>query len=558
MTAHVLTLRRTEFVLWRPARTDPVPLLVIGRLQPGAPVTLVGERSVPLAPSPHGADLWTVPAARCGLEDGQVWHYWFEVTDAHPGRSGQRVRVTDPWATTVDWRLRAPQPPGPGYTAADRYPASVVRWRDGVLEPCDPGGEYGELDDVPAASLPPNNRIVLYELPTAWSAGSGEGRYERGVGTFRDVAALVDRAAGGADFAALDVTMRRVGGCPTYLLTDNEKTVTVEHVAGIPVRNEHMLAWSKHYGITVHTCEPADPASKGGSESTVKIAKADLVPTEVNLREQYATFGEFEAAWELFCEQVNNRPHRVTRRRPVDMLAEERPRLHRIPDDPHTVAFGVARSVSVKSAMVAFDHCEYSVPDTLLGQQVWVRAHGVGDAERIVIVHVGPGGPVEVARHRRATPGTPAVEDDHFRDPAPAGALHRQPRAKSQLERDFLDLGDGARLWLTEAAAAGTQRMRVKMAAAVATAKLVGGADVDRALGHAALNGRFGANDLASILEHQALTQTGPVHRAAESRSLTQGTSGWAALGRPSVASTSLPCDADTDADTDDEQGVQQ
>ena len=26
--------------------------------------------------------------------------------------------------------------------------------------------------------------------------------------------------------------------------------------------------------VTIHTCEPADPASKGGSESTVKIAKA--------------------------------------------------------------------------------------------------------------------------------------------------------------------------------------------------------------------------------------------------------------------------------------------
>ena len=31
--------------------------------------------------------------------------------------------------------------------------------------------------------------------------------------------------------------LRRVGGVPAYLLTDNEKTVTVEHVAGIPVRN---------------------------------------------------------------------------------------------------------------------------------------------------------------------------------------------------------------------------------------------------------------------------------------------------------------------------------
>jgi len=35
--------------------------------------------------------------------------------------------------------------------------------------------------------------------------------------------------------------------------------------------------------VTVHTCEPADPASKGGSESTVKLAKADLVPTDTNL-----------------------------------------------------------------------------------------------------------------------------------------------------------------------------------------------------------------------------------------------------------------------------------
>ena len=84
-------------------------------------------------------------------------------------------------------------------------------------------------------------------------------------------------------FAALDVTLRRVGGAPTYVLTDNEKTVTVEHVAGIAVRNPQMLAFARHYGVTVHTCEPADPASKGGSESTVKLAKADLVPTDTNL-----------------------------------------------------------------------------------------------------------------------------------------------------------------------------------------------------------------------------------------------------------------------------------
>jgi transposase len=122
-------------------------------------------------------------------------------------------------------------------------------------------------------------------------------------------------------FAALDVTLRRLGGAPTYVLTDNEKTVTVEHVAGIAVRNPQLLAFARHYGVTVHTCEPADPASKGGSESTVKLAKADLVPTDTNLLAEYSSFAELETACALFCEQVNNRVHRVTRRAPVDMLA---------------------------------------------------------------------------------------------------------------------------------------------------------------------------------------------------------------------------------------------
>ncbi|NMM24403.1 MAG: hypothetical protein HHJ11_13065, partial [Phycicoccus sp.] len=37
--------------------------------------------------------------------------------------------------------------------------------------------------------------------------------------------------------------------------------------------------------------------------------------------------------------------------------------------------------------------------------------------------------------------------------------------------------------------------------------------------------------DLASILDHHAGTTAGPTHRAGEDGSLTQGTSGWAALG---------------------------
>ena len=358
-------------------------------------------------------------------------------------------------------------------------------------------------------------RTVLFCAWLAWSR-------------FRVVLALRNKTMPSV-FAALDVTLRKAGGVPTYLLTDNEKTVTVEHVAGIAVRNPQMLAFARHYGATVHTCEPADPASKGGSESTVKLAKADLVPKDTNLLPAYGSFAELEAACAAFCDHVNARVHRVTRRAPVDMLAEEQARLHRLPVAAHTVAFGVTRTVAAKTPMVAFDGGQYSVPHELLGAQVWVRTHGVGTGEQVIIVHVGDGGPVEVARHGRATPGSPRLDDAHF-PPAPAG-LDRAPRPRTAAESEFLALGDGARLWLTEAAAAGTGRMRVKMADAVTTAKLVGGVEVDWALGHAAVNARFGEHDLASILDHHAGTRGGDLHRAGEDHSLTQGTASWAALG---------------------------
>jgi hypothetical protein len=39
------------------------------------------------------------------------------------------------------------------------------------------------------------------------------------------------------------LALRRLGGVPTYLLTDDENTVTVEHVAGLPVRNRPRWSW---------------------------------------------------------------------------------------------------------------------------------------------------------------------------------------------------------------------------------------------------------------------------------------------------------------------------
>ena len=245
--------------------------------------------------------------------------------------------------------------------------------------------------------------------------------------------------------------------------------MSIDHVCGIAVRNPRIVAVARHYGLTIATCVPADPETKGGSEATVRIAKADLVPTDHNLREAYAAFAQLEHACAEFCERVNTREHRVTRRAPAVMLAEERARLHPLPAMAHTVCFGETRKVSWQST-ISVGGALYSVPSSLVDERVWARA----DGDELVVVHAdSPEGPREVARHPLTTPGRPSIQDEHY-PPRPAGALERRPRARACEEAAFLRLGPGAEPWLVNAAAAGAARVRRKIAEAVDLAKLHG------------------------------------------------------------------------------------
>jgi hypothetical protein len=147
----------------------------------------------------------------------------------------------------------------------------------------------------------------------------------------------------------------------------------------------------------------------------VRIAKADLVPTDTNLLEAYHSFGDLEAACREFCEQVNDRPHRETRRRPIEALAEERTRLHPLTRKPFTVAFGTTRRVNWDGT-VSVEGVRYSVPHPLVDTRVWVRFHG----DDLVITAVADTGPGE------GRPSRP-LESGHALDPAGAlPATHRR------------------------------------------------------------------------------------------------------------------------------------
>jgi pullulanase len=132
------------------------------------------------------------------LADGQTYHYWFEVQDTAPGGAG-RAQITDPLAAVVDYRLYAPDNP------ALVHPASVIGFSGGRLVVRDPNGEAPAPRVAPFEALAPNNRLVIYELPTAWGRSGGGDEFERAVGTFRDARALVEPGFEGANFSELTV-----------------------------------------------------------------------------------------------------------------------------------------------------------------------------------------------------------------------------------------------------------------------------------------------------------------------------------------------------------------
>ena len=232
------------------------------------------------------------------------------------------------------------------------------------------------------------SRTVLFCAWLAWSR-------------YRVVVPLRDKTLPSV-VIGLDRALRRFDGVPTYALTDNEKTVTVDHVCGIAVRNPTIVEVSRHYGLTIATCEPADPQSKGGSEATVKIAKADLVPTDHNLREEYADFAAVRGG----VRAVHGRGQHAAAPGHAPAAAGDARRRARAPAPAAEVA--AHRSVSGRRARSTGSRRSrvggaiYSVPHELVDERVWVRIDGA----ELIVVHVdGPAGRGRSPAIELTTPG---------------------------------------------------------------------------------------------------------------------------------------------------------
>jgi transposase len=159
------------------------------------------------------------------------------------------------------------------------------------------------------------------------------------------------------------------GAVPARIIIDNPKCAITKACARDPLVQRAYAECAEGYGFKIDPCPPADPQKKGMVESGVKYVKGNFLPTRA-----FRDLAELNAqAWRWVREEAGMRIHGTTRERPWAQFILEKPLLRPLP----AIAPDLGTWAGVKvhrDCHVQFDRCYYSVPFTLIGQQVWLRA----------------------------------------------------------------------------------------------------------------------------------------------------------------------------------------
>jgi len=289
-----------------------------------------------------------------------------------------------------------------------------------------------------------------------------------------------------------------LGAVPGELLVDNCKTAVLSHALGQPpVFNPHYLDFCRHYGVAVKACGPGRANEKGRVENGVGYVKKNFL-AGLEIQE----FAQLNPAVRLWMETVANvRWHGETRRRPVDLLAEEKPHLKPLPTLPYEAT--LVRSVRVTNrCRVVVDTNRYSVPPryaaATLTLQLSPERLRLFDGEKLVAEHL-----------RRFERQQDYEQPDHVRD-----LLDQRHAAHQQrLLGRFLALAAVAPAYHAQLA---ERRLNVRhhIEKILALAEIYGTDAVARALADAHALGAYSCEYIANLLEQRRrfLPEPGVMH----------------------------------------------
>jgi transposase len=168
-------------------------------------------------------------------------------------------------------------------------------------------------------------------------------------------------------------------GVPREIKGDNQKVCVDRWECGEPIFNRHYLGFASHYGFRPLTIHPARPTENLKIERPFYYLETNFL----NGR-RFRDKNDLKEQLRSWLTQVNDvRVHRTTRRRPIDMFAEEVPCLIPLPAAHYDTSLIVYRVVNQESCVnyqgyyyfVPGDYLFKSCPLRVTSDQVIIYSH---------------------------------------------------------------------------------------------------------------------------------------------------------------------------------------
>jgi transposase len=232
-------------------------------------------------------------------------------------------------------------------------------------------------------------------------------------------------------YRALVHALEFFGGSPKKLIFDNLKSAVINGSGRHACLHPEFLALCGHFCLEPIACARRDPESKGRVESGVGYVKHNALAGRSEELITWEAYQQLAITWR--DEVANVREHGTTKEPPMDRFASERALLRPLPAVPFDTDELVSTEVS-SHARVRYDGNRYSVPPSLVGKTVMLRAN----AAELCVVHQGQ----VMACHPRCYEKNQVLVHAEHR----LAALKARRRGQArQLEEEFDALGPEAR-----------------------------------------------------------------------------------------------------------------
>ena len=163
------------------------------------------------------------------------------------------------------------------------------------------------------------------------------------------------------------------GGCPQLIIPDNTKTGVTKACRYEPDLNPTYQEFAAHYHVAVMPARPYKPRDKAKVESAVQVVQRWIV---MRLRHRrFFSIAEANQSIRELLVQLNQRPFRKRREESRESLFQktDSPALRPLPAERYDLSQWAQARVNI-DYHAAFDDNWYSVPYTLTGEMVDIRA----------------------------------------------------------------------------------------------------------------------------------------------------------------------------------------